>query len=905
MSIYNLDNVFRPKSVAVIGASDRTDSIGFALFYNLLSAGFEGKLFPVNPKYRSIQGVGAFRSVLDVKDDIDLAVVATPIERAPKVIRDCVKKGIKGAVIISAGGKEVGPRGREIEEAIREEAVKGGMRIIGPNCAGIICNHQKLNATFSSHQAKPGKLAFVSQSGALLMGILDHSYKENIGFSHFISIGSMLDVDFGDMIDYLGNDPDVSAIVLYIEGLSRFRKFMSSARAVSRVKPIVVLKSGRSPAGARAASSHTGSLVGEDAVYDAAFQRAGIVRVNTIEELFDCAELMAKQPLPEGPGLGIITNSGGPGVMAADALYTYGKEPALLSQETMRKLNSVLPHFWSRGNPVDVLGDATPERFASAVEICIKADEINGLLVIYVPQMLSDPEEVAAALVDLVRGARFPVFMVWMGGEDADRGKRIFNQAGVPTYDTPERAVAAFMLMCSYRRNLEMLQQIPQKLPRPLKFDEAKARTIVEQAVHLEGGLLTEVESKELLAAYGIPVNRTLVATSPAEAVKLAREIGYPVAMKIYSEHILHKSDTNGVQLNLRGNQDVRNAYEAVLKAAREHRPDAEVLGVTVQAMFRRRDYELILGAKRDPDFGPTIMFGMGGIMTEVIRDRAVALPPLNRLLARRLIEDTRVSRLLNGYRNRPPANIDLLEEILIRLSQLVIDFPEIAELDMNPVMLTGSVACVLDARVIVAPSGVPSPLHLAISPYPEEWEGMVRTRTGAELFVRPIIPEDAPLIVDLFNVLSRQTIYYRFFTYMKSLPSSLLARFTQVDYDRDVVLVGVETVDDKERIVGLCRLTRIPGTEKAEMAVIVGDPWQGRGFGAALLERCISLALSRGIEKIFGTVLMENAQMLALARRLGFKVKRGEGGYEFEIILDLNEMNWEEMQVFRNDKSE
>ncbi len=892
MGIYNLDKIFRPESIAVIGASEKDRSIGSAHILNLIQGGYQGKIFPVHPHYTRIHGLKAYPSISRINHAVDLAIIAIPISSVPSVIRECIQVGVGGAIVVSAGGKETGSQGREIEERIRREAEIGRLRTIGPNCLGIICPGRKLNASFAVHMPHPGKVAFISQSGAICTAILDLSLKEEIGFSHFVSIGSMLDVDFGDLIDYLGNDPEVNSILLYIESLTNFRKFMSAARAVSRVKPIVVLKAGRSPAGARAAASHTGAMVGEDGVYDAAFKRAGIVRVNTIGELFDCAELMAKQPRPRGSRLGIITNAGGPGVMAADALAEYGAEPATLKPETISKLNEVLPPFWSHSNPIDVLGDASPERYARAVEICLSAKELDGALLILTAQGMTDPTGVAEKLAQTLRGKPYPVFTSWMGGMDVEKGRDILNHAGIPTYDTPEQAVRAFMYMYEYSRNLKMLQEIPPKLSHELSFDRDRAQAVIEQGLKRENGLLTELESKELLTAYGIPVTRTELATSVEEAVQLAQQIGYPLVMKIHSGEITHKTEANGVQLDIRDEDKVREAHRNILEGARAYNAQAKILGVTVQPMIQRPDYEILLGAKRDENFGPAILFGMGGILTEILEDQAIGLPPLNRSLARRLMESTRVYSLLQGYRNKPGVNLELLEEMIIRLSQLVEDFPEIVELDMNPVIVHEGRPCAVDARVILKPSEVPAPLHLVISPYPAQYESQTVVKDGLAVFIRPIKPEDAPRLVDLFNTLSPTSIYYRFFSPMKTLPHSMLARFTQIDYDREIALVALEEGKQTERILGVARVIGDPDGRKAEFAVLVGDHWQGRGVGAKLLEKCLRIAKERGIETIWGIVLRENTQMLALGRKLGFNVSKTDEPGELELTIDLRSLD-------------
>jgi acetyltransferase len=894
MGVYNLDKIFKPESIGVIGASEKEGSIGSVLVENLIQGGFQGKIYPVNPRYRSIHALEAYPSILNINTAVDLAIIATPIATVPGVVKECVEAGVEGAIIISAGGKETGAKGRELEGQIDREARKGGLRVIGPNCLGIICPERNLNASFASRMPQKGKLAFVSQSGAICSAILDLSPKENIGFSYFVSIGSMMDVDFGDLIDYLGTDPEVSSILLYVESLFHFRKFMSAARAASRLKPIVVLKSGRSPAGTRAAASHTGAMAGEDAVYDAAFKRAGIVRVNTIGELFDCAELMAKQPRPSGPRLAVVTNAGGPGVMAADALSQYGLEPASLEGETAEKLDGVLPDLWSHGNPIDILGDASPDTYAKAVKICIEAKEFDGVLAILSPQAMTDPTAVANSLAQFSKSKRFPLFASWMGGVDVEKGTEILNQAGIPTYHTPEQAVRAFMYMCEYSRNLEILQEIPPNLPRALRFDRQQAASIIEKASRQQKTVLTEFESKLLLTAYGLPVNRTEVAKSPEEAVERAKEIGYPLVMKILSPDILHKTEANGILLNLRSEAEVFEAFEKIFKGAREYDPQAVIQGVTLQPMLQRGDYELLLGAKKDPSFGPVILFGMGGIYTEILHDREIGLPPLNLLLARRLMEKTRVYKLLKGYRNRPPADMELLQETILRLSQLVVDFPQIVELDMNPVIVTDGKPQVVDARIILEATDISSPLHLVISPYPEQYESHEITSAGLEVFIRPIKPEDAPLLVELFDTLSPTSIYYRFFGPLKVLPHSMLVRFTQIDYDREIDMVALEKITgDRERMLATARVMSDPDGKKAEFAILVGDPWQGKGVGARLLERCLAIAKERGIETVWGIVLHENTGMRALARKLGFKVSRSDEPSELELTIDLKSVDF------------
>jgi acetyltransferase len=679
---------------------------------------------------------------------------------------------------------------------------------------------------------------------------------------------------------------------MYMENLTRHRNFMSAARAVARIKPIVVLKAGRTRAGAAAAASHTGALAGEDAVYDAAFKRAGIVRVRTFEELFDCAELLAKQPKTIGPGLAIVTNSGGPGVMAADALSDYGFEPVTLSEETLKKLDAVLPPHWSRGNPIDILGDAAVDEYRKVVAICEDAPEINGLLVILVPQAMIDPVEVANAICDQIKDRPFPVITSWIGGPLAERGRTVFHRAGIPTFDTPERAVRAFTNLWRYASNIELLQEIPSGLPRQLDFDRQKAGSLIRQGLERKTPMMTEVESKALLAAYGIPVNQTEIAFSADEAVRKAQQIGYPVALKIYSREIAHKTETGGVALGLENDVDVREAYSRIIHNAMIYGATNGTEGATVQPMLPPPMVELILGAKKDPDFGPVVLFGMGGILTEVIHDSVIALPPLNRLLARRLIEETKVYQILKGFRTLPAANLELLEEILIRLAQLITDFAEIEELDINPLFVTDDGFRAVDARVRLKRVEVRAPMHLVISPYPDRYETQATTRGLIKILIRPIRPEDAPLMTELFDSLTARSIYQRFLSPMKRLPSSMLARFTQIDYDREIALVAFREEKPREQMMGISRVIIEHNLKNAEFSVLVGDAWQGKGVGAELLKNSLRIARERGIESIWGLVLTENIQMLALARKLGFKMHRVPESNTYELRIDLKSLH-------------
>ncbi|MBU1171399.1 MAG: bifunctional acetate--CoA ligase family protein/GNAT family N-acetyltransferase [Proteobacteria bacterium] len=892
MGIENMDKLFKPQAIAVIGASNREGSVGYAIYRNLIQSGYKGSLYPVNARHRTIWNETAYESVADIHKPVDLAVIATPIASIPQIMKECGHAGVGGAVIISAGGKETGLAGAELEARIKLEAKAAGIRVIGPNCLGIYSAESLVNANFASHRPIPGNMAFISQSGAICTSVLDLGAKERMGFRYFVSLGSMLDVEFGDVIDYVGADPEVSSIVMYIENLSRFRNFMSAARAVSRVKPIIALKAGRTRAGAKAAFSHTGAMTGEDAVYDAAFKRAGVIRVSTFEELFDCAELLSKHPKISSQGLAVITNAGGSGVMAVDALSDYGVEPVSLSAETIDELNKVLPPHWSHGNPVDILGDATPHRYKSAMEICLGAPEVKGILILNSPVAMTRPSEIAEALIGLLHGKNFPVFTAFIGGLDVEIARDLFNQAGIPTFDSAERAVRAYMDLNRYSRNVELLREVPPALNMKLDYHKNQAEKMIRESLAKDPCVLTEGESKTLLSLYGIPVNPVELASTVDEALSKADVVGFPLVMKINSKDISHKSDVGGVILGIKDNEALKTSFDRMMTQVKEARPDAQITGVTLQPMLKKSSYELVIGAKKDKDFGPVILFGMGGVMTEIMADRALALPPLNRLLARRLMEETRVFKALNGFRGQKPVNLEQLEEIMIRLSHLVSDFSEIEELDINPLFVDEKGALAVDARIMLKVQTVKAPLHLVISPYPNQYEDRTLIKTGETLFIRPIRPEDAPLLVTFFENLSPRTIYYRFFSPLKHLPPVMLARFTQIDYDRSMALTAFLEPLGYEKMIGVARIIGDADPRIVEFAVMIDDRWQGKGIGAELMKRLIAIARSRGVEKIWGTVLAENTQMLALGKKMGFEIKTAADAGCYELRASLKDIN-------------
>jgi acetyltransferase len=898
-----LDKIFNPKSVAVIGASDEEGSVGRALMKNFLESGFEGKVFPVNIRKTEILGLKAYQTIGQIPEPVDLAVIATPAKTVPEIVEQCGKAGIKGVIIISAGFKEIGPEGKALEDKILEVKRQYDLRILGPNCLGVIRPSIHLNATFITTMPKPGNVAFISQSGALGSAILDWAIHENIGFSNFVSVGSMIDVDFGDLIDYFGTDPKTRSILLYIEGITNARKFMSAARHFARTKPIIVVKAGKFAESAKAASSHTGALTGEDLTYDAAFKRAGMVRVEEIADLFNCAAVLGMQPLPKGPNLAIITNAGGPGVMATDALIARGGKLAKLSPKTMETLNNILPHYWSKGNPVDILGDARADRYKAVLEACIEDENVDGILLIYTSQAVAEPVEIAKSIVEVCKNKRYlnkTILTSFMGHGAVEEANRIFNENGIPTYSTPEQAVKTYLYMYQYKRNLELLYETPEELPVDAASPTRPILTLMRGAA-LEGReLLTEAEAKKILEYYEFPVVKTFVAKTAEEAVMLAKQIGYPVVLKILSPQIIHKSDAGGVALDLTCDSEVEQAFENIMKRAKEYNPNAEITGVTVQPMIKRRGYEIIIGSKKDAIFGPVILFGMGGIGVELFKDFAIGLPPLNQTLARRLMEETKVYQLLKGYRNMPPANVKLLEEILVRFSQMLVDFPQLVEVDINPLLIDEKEAFILDARILIdkelalkmfSPRDYPGacPSHLVICPYPKKYETLWRLKDGRMVLLRPIKPEDEPLWLEMFQNFSEESIRYRFFQIIKDTPHEVRVRYCNIDYDREMAIVAELTENGRRRIVGVVRVSLEPDRKTGEIAFIVADPWQGLGLGTKMVDYAIEVCRDMGVESLYAIMLPDNKRAINLTKKMGFTLKTMEDG-TIKGILNLKE---------------
>ncbi|UCB61446.1 MAG: bifunctional acetate--CoA ligase family protein/GNAT family N-acetyltransferase [Candidatus Bathyarchaeota archaeon] len=892
----DLDAFFKPRSIAIIGASDEIGSVGYALMRNLADSDYQGLVFPVNIHKSKILNHKAYQTVEQLPEGVDLAIVATPARTVPSILEQCGKIGIKGIIIVSAGFSEAGAEGKALEKRIVEAKKKFKFRIIGPNCLGLMRPSINLNATFAMKKAKLGNIAFISQSGALGTAILDLAIHENIGFSNFVSLGSTIDVDFGDLIDYFGNDPETKSILMYIEGIHDAREFMSAARQFAKAKPIIVAKSGKYVESAKAAASHTGSLTGEDVVYDAAFKRAGIVRVEEIADLFNIAEVLDMQPLPRGPRLAIITNAGGPAIMTTDALIARGGKLAKLSQKTIDQLNQILPAFWSKGNPIDILGDAKAERYKSALEVCLADENIDGLLVIFTPQGLTNPAEVARSLIELhsrPRDLRKTLLTAFMGYEEVEEANQILTKNDIPTFFTPEQAIKTYMYMYQYKHNLELLYETPEEVSLGSIPSKRPFMVIMKKAARENRDILTEIEAKQLLEYYGIPIVKTMTAVTADEAVTQAQLIGYPVVLKILSPHIVHKTDAGGVVLDINSESELREAFYRIMEKAKEYNPVAKIEGVTISPMIKKQGYEVILGAKADPVFGPIILFGVGGISVELFRDVAFGLPPLNRTLAKRIMEETKVYQILQGYRNMPAANLRLLEETMVRFSQMLVDFPQLKEVDINPLLIDDKEAFALDARIVIDQNRVFNEVqsfkHLVISPYPKKYETTWNLRNGRSVLLRPVKPEDEPLWLEMFKGLSKKTLHNRFANIVDDTPLEVRFRFFHVDYDREIGIIAEVRENNQRNIIGDVRITFDSGGKSAKIACIVADQWQGLGLGSKMLDYAIEICEDRGMESIHGILNPENQKAIKLLKKMGFKVEKSEDG-TLKSTLRFNE---------------
>ena len=892
-----LDSIFVPKSVAVVGATEKVGSVGRTVLWNLMNTPFGGPIYPVNPTRPSVLGIKAYPKLAGLPEKPDLVVVTTPAAIIPGIIGEAADLGIAGAVVISAGFKETGPAGVELERQVLAHARRGNMRLVGPNCLGVMNPISGVNATFAAGIARRGNVAFISQSGALCTAVLDWSLREMVGFSAFVSIGSMLDVGWGDLISYFGDDPNTKSIVIYMETIGDARGFLSAAREVALTKPIIVIKPGRTEGAAKAAASHTGSLTGSDDVLEAAFKRCGVLRVNKISDLFHMSEVLSKQPRPQGNRLTIITNAGGPGVLATDALLTSGGALAEVSKVTMDELNKFLPAVWSHNNPIDVIGDASADLYAKALEIAGRDPNSDGLLVILTPQAMTDATATAERLKAFGHIEGKPVLASWMGGDEVAAGEAILNRADIPTFAYPDTAAMVFTSMWQYSENLRALYETPMPSadPADLESGRAKAAAMIEAIKKTGRTILTEAESKDLLGCYGIPTVITKIAKTEAAAAKVAKEIGFPIVLKLYSETITHKTDVGGVQLNLKDEADVRQAFNDIKTAVTEKKGAEHFQGVTVQKMIKLADgYEIILGSSIDPQFGPVLLFGMGGQLVEIFKDKSLSLPPLNTTLARRMMERTKIYHALKGVRGRKPVDLVALEKLMVGFSQLVAEQRWIKEIDINPLFASGDDLVALDARVILHdPKTTEEQLpKLAIRPYPTQYISAWKMKDGKKVTIRPIRPEDEPIMVKFHEGLSERSVYLRYFSPLKlqqRVAHTRLVRICFNDYDREIALVAEhKNGDGKAQIIGVARLSKLHTNNAGEFAVVVTDAWQRKGLGTELTKRLVQIAKNEKMARLVAYTLRENKDMQAMCKKVGFKVRTPVGESECVIEMEL-----------------
>ena len=877
MSTHFLHTMLAPAAVAVIGASEREGAVGTVVFRNLL-AGFTGKLYPVNPRHARIQNQEAYPSIGDIRQPVELAVIATPAPTVPDLIRQCGEAGIAAVVVISAGFGEAGDSGLKLQNAMLNHARHYGIRIIGPNCLGIMRPATGLNATFGHNIASAGQLALVSQSGALCTAMLDWAQNHEIGFSAVFSLGDAADVDFGDLLSFLALDKETRAILLYVEGIRDARSFLSGLRVAARMKPVIVVKGGRYQEGSRAAMSHTGAMVGSDAVFHAALRRAGAVRAYTIKQLFAAANLLASGHCRLlGNRLAIITNGGGPGVLATDRAIEAGVALAPLEQATIARLNEVLPPHWSHGNPVDILGDADAARYRHAIEACLADNKVDGVLAMLTPQAMTDAIGAARVAAELAHSQDKPLLTCWMGGTQVREAHALFGREHIAHFDTPETAVEAFSYLASFQRNQEMLLQVPAPLDAEGEPDVEGARLIIEEALASGRNRLSDMESFAVLKAFGLPVARIMEAHSPSEALVMAETLGFPIAMKIHSPDIPHKSDVAGVRLNISNAAAVRNTYQELFANARAQRPDADLQGVTLEPMYTRGTArELFVGVVNEPVFGPAISIGSGGTMIEVMDDTFVALPPLNRFIARQMIDRTRASQLLGEFRGLPAVNLSAIEKVLLGISDLVCELPHIRELDINPLLVDETGALVVDARIGIGypDAGARRYDHMAIHPYPGHLARRKQLPDGSNITIRPIRPEDAEIEQAFIRRLSPRSKFFRFMQTLHELTLDMLVRFTQIDYDREMALIAVAHEGGQEIEVGVARYVINPDDISCEFAIVIADEWHHKGLGIELMQQLMEIARARGLKEMAGEVLADNREMLGLAKSLGFEIR-------------------------------
>ncbi|MDU8927489.1 bifunctional acetate--CoA ligase family protein/GNAT family N-acetyltransferase [Alisedimentitalea sp. MJ-SS2] len=884
-----LETLFNPTGIAVFGASESTTSVGSKVHANLLAGGFKGPIVPINPKHKKVRGQACYASVIDVPDKIDLAVIATPARTIPGIIHDLGEVGVGSAIVLSAGFREAGEEGQRLEKKLAKAARKAGVRFMGPNCVGLVRPWLGMNATFLNSSAPEGRLALVSQSGALCSAIVDYAAPHHLGFSTIASLGNASDVNFGEALHFLATDPKTDAILLYVEGISNAPGFLSALRIAARSKPVIVLKSGRHVASSKAANTHTGAMIGSDSVFDAALSRSGAVRANTFGQLFAAAEILSAHKRTTGKRLGIVTNGGGAGVLAADRAGDFGLQIPEPSEATIKSLDAILPLYWSRANPVDILGDASAKTYGAAVKACLADKSLDGVLVMLTPQAMTDAKAAAQAVVDVVPARnKKPVLACWMGETSVAEGRKLLSAAGIPDFGTPERAVEAFSYLAQHHRHQRLALEVPGPLGDVSPPDLTGARMIIDGALRDGRSMLNDIESKAILRTFHIPTNMTIEAESAAEALVAAETVGFPVAMKILSPQISHKSDVDGVKLGLMNPADVMSAFREITETAAEMRPDAEIRGVTVERMAQVNDArELVVGASRDPVFGPVIMFGAGGTMVEILQDSAVALPPLNAVLATRLIDRTRVSRLLEAFRDRHAVKREAVVDVLLRVSDMVCELPEIEELDLNPIFAGPEGVIAVDARIAIKrpPSKDGAYDHMAIHPYPRHLVRKSHMSDGRILTIRPIRPEDAEEERSFVRELSPRAKRFRFMGTISELSPQMLARFTQIDYRTEMALVAMVEQDGKQTQIGVTRYAINPDRRSCEFAIVVSDAVQHQGIGTKLMKALMEAARDHGLAVIEGTVLRENDAMLHLMEELGFSISTSPDDREVVIV--------------------
>jgi len=874
MGTHFLDRLFAPRAIAVFGASERSDAVGGRVYDNLRTAGFTGPIYAINPKYSNVYQQPCYPSITAIGKPIDLAVIATPAASIPEIIHACGEHGVRAAIIISAGFNDSDNHGTTLKKSILDAARQYQMRILGPNCLGLIRPAVGLNATFSKNTAESGQLALVSQSGAICTSILDWAAVHDVGFSAIVSMGDAADIDFGDILDYLAQDPHTHSILLYVEGIRDARSFMSGLRIAARMKPVVVIKAGRHAEGSRAAVTHSGAMIGADDVFDAALQRAGVVRAMTIEQLFSAAQLLTTQQKVSGNRLVIITNGGGLGVMATDRAIDLGVTLASLSSDTLAQLASNLPAHWSHGNPVDLLGDASPERYQVAINACLNDPGVDGVLVMLSPQAMTDAVACAQAVVDANNANGKPVLACWMGEQQVESAIKLFSKHHLPSFPNPESSVEAFAYLATHYQNQQLLMQVPGPLVASSEPDIDGARLIIESVLAQKRTILTIAESKALLHSFAIPVTQSIECHSANDALVAAESLDFPVAMKINSKEITHKSDVGGVRLNIGNANAIRSTYNELLEEVTNKFPDAKIDGVTVEQMYTpKHGRELLIGVIRDPVFGPAITFGAGGVHVEVLRDRAVALPPLNTFLAKKMISQTRTSHLLDTFRNMPAIKMDALIQVLRRVSEMVCELPEIKALDINPLIADENGVMALDARIVVEhpASSHDRYAHMAIHPYPTQLVSTLQLADGTNIKIRPIRPEDASIEQSFVHELSSESKYFRFMQSLNELTQEMLVRFTQLDYNRELALIAVLEQPGKETELGVARYVINPDGDSCEFALVVADKWQHKGIGLNLMNALIEAARQRGLKEMNGEILANNHSMQALAQKLGF----------------------------------